>query len=66
MTIPSGTLYEKGGYAPYSDITCWPLPFKEISNNPKFLGKDGTSFPDVRSHRPAHHPALQAFNTKAK
>ena len=31
-----GTPYPKPGFSPYTDITCLPLPFKEISNNPNF------------------------------
>ena len=33
---PPGTPYHKVGYEPYSATTCWPLPFKEIANNPNF------------------------------
>jgi hypothetical protein len=35
---PPGTPYHKVGYEPYSATTCWPLPFKEIANNPNFQG----------------------------
>ncbi len=33
-----GTPYHKVGYEPYSATTCWPLPFKELANNPNFQG----------------------------
>ena len=31
-----GTPYPKPGFSPYTATTCWPLPFKEINNNPHF------------------------------
>jgi hypothetical protein len=33
---PAGTAYHKPGYAPYGDLTCLPLPFRETANNPNF------------------------------
>lgn len=34
--VPAGTPYHKNNYAPYDDVMCLPLPFKEVANNPNF------------------------------